>query len=163
MSDHAAGSTLFSLRRSDRRRTSLALEDGEGNELGTLEWTSRLKDSAEVRGPDLALDLRTHGMSRTEHTATSGEGSELVTIDGDASAVAGVDDAVAWSTSARWKGIEGRLTADEGRSVRVQTRPGHKRRATVDVQGEWPDPTAVAVAAAFAALVAESQSVVVTT
>ncbi|WP_022926938.1 hypothetical protein [Patulibacter americanus] len=163
MTDQAAGSTTFSLRRSSKLRKTFSVEDGAGNELGTLEWTSRLKDSAEVRGPDLALDLRTHGMSRTEHTATSPEGPELVTIDGDASTVAGVDGAVAWSASGRWKGIEGRLTADEGRSVRVQTRPGHKRRATVEVHGDWPDPTAVAVAAAFAALVAESQSVVVTT
>jgi hypothetical protein len=158
-----AGSTTFSLRRSGRLRTTLSLEDGAANELGALEWTSRLKDSAEVRGPGLAMDLRTHGMSRSEHTATSAEGSELVTIDGDASTVAGVDGAVAWSATTRWKGIEGRLTAADGRTVRVQTRPGHKRRATVDVQGDWPDPTAVAVAAAFAALVVESQSVVVTT
>jgi hypothetical protein len=163
MTDQAAGSTTFSLRRSGRVRTTLSLEDGEGNELGTLEWTSRMKDSAEVRGPGLELDLRTDGMARTEHTATSGEGAELVCIDGDGSTVAGIDGAVAWSVSTRWKGIEGRLTAADGRTVRVQTRPGHKRRAAVDVQGDWPDPTAVAAAAAFAALVAESQNVVVTT
>jgi hypothetical protein len=163
MTDRAGVPPTIVLRRSSRLRKQFLVEDGEGTELGTLEWTSRLKDSAEARGPGLALDLRTHGASRTRHTAHRVEGPELVSIDGADGVVAGVDGAVAWTAASRWKGIEGRLAADDGRAVTVQTRPGHKRRATVDVQGDWPDPTAVALAAAFAALVAEDQSVVIAT
>jgi hypothetical protein len=155
MTDQAGAPPTIVLRASSRLRKQFTVEDGEGHELGTLEWTSRLKDQAEARGPGLALDLRTHGAPGTRHTAHRVEGPELVTIDGEDGAVAGVQGAVAWAASSRWKGIEGRLTAEGGRSVGVQTRPGHKRRATVDVQGDWPDPTAVALAAAYAALAAE--------